>query len=82
MLIFGLGVKEMLLATLVFICETCGNSAVHRLSKRTRRFSLFFIPLFTVGTTYIDDCSACGRVIDVSREQAEAAARQSGPDLR
>jgi hypothetical protein len=81
-LIFGLSVSEVMLSTLVYACETCGTSAAHHLIKRTRKFSLFFIPLFPVGTTYVDSCIACGRVIEVSKDQAEAAARQTGPDLR
>jgi uncharacterized Zn finger protein len=82
MLIFGLGVSEVLLATLYFACETCGNQAAHQLVKRVRKLSLFFIPLFPVGTRYLDSCTACGRTLEVSREQAESAARQSGPGLR
>jgi uncharacterized Zn finger protein len=82
MLILGLSVSEHLLSTLIYLCETCGNSAAHHLVKRTRKFTLFFIPLFPVGTTYVDSCTACGRVIEVSRDQAEAAARQTGPELR
>jgi uncharacterized Zn finger protein len=81
-LIFGLGVSESLLATLVFVCETCGNNAAHHLLKRVRKLSLFFIPIFPVSTKYVDSCSACGRFLEVSREQAELAARQTGPDLR
>jgi uncharacterized Zn finger protein len=81
-LILGLSVSEDLLSTLVYICESCGNSAAHHLIKRTRRFTLFFIPLFPVGTTYVDSCTACGRVIEVPRDRAEAAARQTGPELR
>lgn len=82
MLIFGLGVTQVLLATLVYACETCGNHAAHHLVKRVRRFSLFFIPLFPIGTRYIDTCTACGRDIEVSPEQAELAASQTGPGLR
>ena len=82
MLIFGLSVSEDLLSTLIYACENCGNSAAHRLIKRTRKFSFFFIPLFPVGSTYVDTCTACGRVIGVSRDRAEAAARQTGPELR
>jgi len=81
-LIFGLSVSEDLLSTLIYTCENCGNSAAHRLIKRTRKFSFFFIPLFPVGSTYVDTCTACGRVIEVSRDRAEAAARQNGPELR
>ncbi|MBI4901204.1 MAG: zinc-ribbon domain-containing protein [Actinobacteria bacterium] len=82
MLIFGLGVRQVLLATLVYLCETCGNTAAHHLVKRVRKFSLFFIPLFAVGTRYVDTCTACGRDIEVSRERAETAASQAGPGLR
>jgi len=52
MLIIGFGVAEVLLSTLVFTCETCGNHAAHQLTKQNRKFSLFFIPLFSVGTKY------------------------------
>jgi hypothetical protein len=82
MLIIGFGETEMLLSTLVYTCETCGNHAAHQLTKRSRKFSLFFIPLLSVGTRYLDSCTACGRIIEVSKEQAETAARQVGPDLR
>ena len=82
MLIIGLGVTETLLATLVFACETCGNHAAHQLIKQSRKLSLFFIPLFSIGTKYVDTCSACGRSIEVSNNDAETAAQQVGPDLR
>jgi hypothetical protein len=82
MLIFGLGVTQVLLATLVYLCETCGNHAAHQLVKRVRKLSFFFIPLFPVGTRYIDTCTACGRDLDVSREHAETAASEAGPGLR
>jgi hypothetical protein len=81
-LIIGVRVSEVLLATLFYVCEVCGNSAAHRLSKRVRRLSLFFLPLFSIGTTYFDSCTACGRLIEISREQAETAAAQTGPELR
>lgn len=82
MLIFGLGVTESLLATLSFVCETCGNHVAHHLVKRVRKLSLFFIPLVPVSTRYVDSCLACGRELVVSREQAELALGQSGTGLR
>lgn len=72
-LIFGTSVSQALLATLFFVCEQCGQQAAHQLVKRVRKFSLFFIPLFPISTHYVDTCTACGRVLDVSREQAERA---------
>ena len=82
MLIIGFRVSEALLATLFYVCEVCGNSGEHQLTKRTRRLSLFFIPLFSVGTSYTDSCLVCGRDIPVDRARAESAALQTGPDLR
>lgn len=82
MLIIGFGVREVLLSTLFFTCETCGNHAAHELTKQSRKFSLFFIPLLTVGTKYLDSCTACGRVLEIDKEQAETAASQVGPDLQ
>ena len=61
------------MATLTFLCETCGNNAPHQLIRRVNRFSLFFIPLFPISTRYLDACGACGRLLDVPRAQAEAA---------
>ncbi len=78
MLIFGLHVSRILMATPVYVCERCGNNAAHQLVKRVRKFSLFFIPLFPVGTRYEDTCTACGRVIDVSADQARVAAGAAG----
>jgi hypothetical protein len=42
----------------------------------------FLDPAVLVGTKYLDSCTACGRIIEVSKQQAETAARQVGPDLR
>ena len=82
MLIFGLSAKQVLLATLYYVCEVCGNQAAHQLVRRTNRFTLFFIPLFPVSTRYIDTCAFCARSISVPRDRAEAAiASQGTPGL-
>jgi hypothetical protein len=82
MLIFGLSAKQILMATLFYVCETCGNQAAHQLVRRTNRFSLFFIPLFPVSTRYIDTCTYCSRSIEVPRDRAEMAAAEGSPELR
>jgi hypothetical protein len=82
MLIIGFAATEALVSTLVYTCETCGNQGAHQLTKESRKFSLFFIPLFSIGSRYLDSCTVCGRIIEVSRQQAETAARHVGPDLR
>jgi zinc ribbon protein len=73
-LIFGLSSRDFFMVTLVFLCERCHNQGPHQLIKRVRRFSLFFIPLFNVGTRYLDVCTVCGRALPVPREMAERAA--------
>lgn len=82
MLIFGLSGKQLLMATLFYVCEVCGNQGAHHLVKRVNRFTLFFIPLFPVSTRYIDTCTVCGRSIQVPRDRAEMAAAQASPELR
>ena len=61
MLIIGFGTTETLLSTHFYACETCGNHGAHELVRQARRFSLFFIPLLTVGRRYYDTCMVCGR---------------------
>jgi uncharacterized Zn finger protein len=78
-LIIGLTSRDTLLLTLVFGCEQCGRQAAHNLVKRVRRFTVFFIPLIPISTRYLDTCTACGRVIDVPRAEAERALRSGGP---
>lgn len=74
MLILGVHVSRVLLTTLFYVCERCGTPAAHTLSKRVRRLSVFFIPVLPLGATrYVDCCTACGREVEITREQADAA---------
>jgi len=76
-LIVGMSMKTVLLALLTYVCERCGTTAPHEVTRQVRRITVFFIPLFPVSTKHRDTCTACGRVIDVSPEQAEWAVSQS-----
>jgi hypothetical protein len=67
-------ISSVLLATLIYVCDRCGQNAEHHVVKRTRTFTLFFVPLFSVSTKYLDTCAACGRVVDVPEQQALEAA--------
>ncbi len=76
-LIWGLSATSVGLTTAVYVCDRCGTNAAHRrLTKRVRRFTLFFVPLFSVSTTYVDNCTACGRDVEVANAQAKAAVAQ------
>jgi len=61
---------------LVYTCEAAKGA--HPRTKQSCKFSLVFIPLFSVGTKYLDSCTVCGRIIEVSKQQAETAALHVG----
>jgi len=76
LVIFGIRVSEDVLGVVRYVCETCGHEAAHRVLRRRRRFTLFFIPLFSVGTQYADVCTWCARARELSQQQAEQATRE------
>ena len=75
-LIWGCRATSVVLTAAVYVCDRCGTNAAHRLTKRVRRFTLFFVPLFSVSTIYVDTCTACGRDVEVARAQAKAMVAQ------
>jgi predicted RNA-binding Zn-ribbon protein involved in translation (DUF1610 family) len=78
-ILFGWRTTVSVLATLVFVCERCGNNAAHHLARRRRWFTLFFVPVIPLGSSHQDTCTACGRVVGVSTEQAERALAAQAP---
>jgi DNA-directed RNA polymerase subunit RPC12/RpoP len=74
--IVGVRVYTDLLATVAYVCDNCGQHAAHHLTRRTRKITLFFLPLFPMSKEYVDTCSYCGRVLGVPRTQVDAAVRQ------
>lgn len=75
LLIFGTRLVETLLVLVTFVCPHCGVNANQRVLKIANRFTLFFIPLFTVSTRYAVECQHCGTVTGLTREQAEHSAQ-------
>jgi ribosomal protein L37E len=81
LLIFGFRSYVRTLAMLTLVCRNCGNPAAHRLYEVTRKFTLFFVPLFPVSRKYGITCAACGVGTRISAEDkdrllASAAAPQ------
>lgn len=62
MIIYGYRNKEIEMSTGNFHCPKCETQRQYKFKKIVRYFTLFFIPLFPLGTTsqYIE-CSICGR---------------------
>lgn len=71
-------------AVVTLTCPHCGNTAAHRIVRRSRRISLFFIPLIPLGSSYHSDCTACGAQYEVPTEEAERMIEwaRSGPGAR
>jgi hypothetical protein len=71
MIIFGFRGYVQVLAMLSLVCQRCGNPAAHRILKHTRKFTLFFIPLFPVSVSRSMTCTFCGQGTKLSKEQAD-----------
>ena len=82
LLIFGLVSKDIPLTSHWATCRYCGTQAEHQILKRTRKISLFFIPLVPIGARWFDTCTACGRTGEISGGQARAAAADTRSQLR
>lgn len=52
-------------------CPNCGNVAAQRVDRRKRAFSLFFIPIIPLGSSYTATCTACGVSTKIGRDQAD-----------
>ncbi|GAA3437418.1 zinc ribbon domain-containing protein [Kutzneria kofuensis] len=68
-------VQQLLMTMLV--CNNCHNPAAHGLRKFTTKFTLFFIPLFPVSSRYQLQCTYCGFVSELSKEQSQALVAQN-----
>jgi hypothetical protein len=82
MLFFLWGFRSMTrtLAMATFPCRTTNQPAAHRLSRVTRWFTVFFIPVIPLGRRHLLTCSACGQSYKVTKEEAaEIVARAEAP---
>ena len=70
MIIFGFRTSVTQLAMLTMVCAVCGNTAAQSIMKRTTKFALFFIPLFPVRTKYVMQCTFCGAVRQIDKDEA------------
>lgn len=70
MIIFGTKAYLYQLAMVTLVCGRCGNPAAHAVRKRITRFTLFFVPLFPVSTSYATQCTFCGAERRISEQEA------------
>jgi len=81
-ILFGFRSMVRNLAMVMYTCRTTNQPAAHRLSRITRWFTLFFIPVIPVGRRHILTCSGCGQSYKITKEQAtEIVAKVEAPSL-
>ncbi|KAB1152337.1 zinc-ribbon domain-containing protein [Micromonospora sp. DT46] len=69
--IFGLRTKVSQSGVVQQVCRNCHNQAAQVITRRSTKFSLFFVPLIPIRTRYVQQCTFCGAQYDISRSEAE-----------
>ncbi len=78
--LFGFRSMIRTLAMTTSACRTTNQPAAHRLSRITRWFTLFFVPVIPISRRYVLTCSACGQSYKIAKDQAsEIVARVEAP---
>jgi hypothetical protein len=80
-IIFGFRRKSSRLGTIFIICGYCHTPAAHALVKMRKYFTLFFVPVIPLDTTYAITCTMCGRSTRITKEIADSymASADQGP---
>ena len=76
LVIFGIKRYVERLAVLSCTCPNCGTTGAHPLDRAYSRFTLFFVPLFTIRSRYETQCTHCGHVARVGKQRAGELAHQ------
>ncbi|MEF2979287.1 zinc-ribbon domain-containing protein [Subtercola sp. YIM 133946] len=69
--IFGSSVSQTIVNVVTFVCGYCNTTAPQQVIRRRSRFTLFFVPLFSYSTTYLNQCTNCGTLTGLTAEQAQ-----------
>lgn len=77
-LLLGMRSAATLLFTVTFVCGQCGVQAPQQVLRLQQKVTAFFIPLFTLRTTWAVECSNCGIATGLTRQQAEHSQRWAG----
>jgi zinc-ribbon family len=70
-ILFGIRRKAQRLAVVLSLCASCHTPAAQAITRIRTFFTLFFIPVIPLGSTYRTTCTMCGATFRVTKEQAE-----------
>lgn len=77
-LIFGIKRKAQRIASVFALCGSCRTPAAQVVVRIRVFFSLFFVPIIPLGSTYRSTCTMCGRTVRITKEAATQPAGQAG----
>ena len=72
-IIFGIRRKAYRLATVFAVCRVCSSTAAQAIVKVRAFFTLFFVPLVPLNSTYRVTCTLCGQTSKVTKDEADQA---------
>ena len=79
LIVFGIRKMRRRLGVALMMCGHCRQPCAHSIVRLQTWFSLFFVPVLPVGTTFFTVCSLCAGATRIDKAQAqhlEEAARQ------
>ena len=71
LLIFGNRISDSIVNLVAFVCGFCNVRAEQQVIKRSNRFAIFFVPLFSFSTKYLNRCTNCGGETALTAEQVQ-----------
>jgi hypothetical protein len=78
-IIFGIKRRAYRLATVFALCGLCQTPAAQAVTRVRTFFSLFFIPVIPLSSTYRTTCTMCGGSVKVTKEAAERLVASAPP---
>lgn len=70
-LIWGFKGYARMLGVMTFVCGHCHNPAAQRVTEYIRKFTFFWIPLFTTKKQVVITCAFCGADTIVPKDHVD-----------
>jgi hypothetical protein len=70
--LIGLRRRATRLGTVFLMCSACHTPAAQVLACLRRYFTVFFVPVLPLGSTYTMTCTMCGQCTKVNKEAIDA----------
>lgn len=70
-ILYGIRRRSAGVGQLPYVCPRCHQNVPHTVVKMQTKFTLFFIPLFPLGTSYKATCANCQYEEKVTKQQAQ-----------